>query len=95
MDNVGPSWVRLTGEKWYVLIIVDDFFRYSWVFFLVSKDEVFSHFQSLALRLFKKLSSALKAIRIHNCTEFKNYLFDAFFLEHGIKHQFSALRVPQ
>jgi hypothetical protein len=51
IDTVGPSRVHSMGGKWYVLIIVDDHSRYSWVFFLESKDEVFEHFQSLALRL--------------------------------------------
>ena len=64
-------------------------------FFLVSKDEVFSHFWSLVLRLFKELPGALKAIRSDNGTEFKNYLFDAFCLKHGIEHQFSGPHVPQ
>jgi hypothetical protein len=51
MDTIGPSQVRSMGGKWYVLVIVDDYSRYSWVFFLERKDEVFEHFQSLALRL--------------------------------------------
>jgi hypothetical protein len=51
MDTVGPSRVCSMGGKWYVLVIVDDYSRYSCVFFLESKDEVFEHFQSLALRL--------------------------------------------
>jgi hypothetical protein len=50
MDTISPSRVRSIGDKWYVLVIVDDFSCYSWVFFLESKDEVFEHFQSLALR---------------------------------------------
>jgi hypothetical protein len=50
MDIVGPSRVRSMGGKWYVLVIIDDYSRYSWVFFLESKDEVFEYFQSLALR---------------------------------------------
>jgi hypothetical protein len=41
MDTVGPPRVRSMGGKWYVLIIVDDYSRYSWVFFLESKDQVF------------------------------------------------------
>jgi hypothetical protein len=41
MDTVGPSQVRSVGGKWYVLVIVDDYSRYSLVFFLESKDEVF------------------------------------------------------
>jgi hypothetical protein len=36
MDTVGPSWVRSMGGKWYVLIVVDDYSRYSWVVFLES-----------------------------------------------------------
>jgi hypothetical protein len=51
MDIVGPSRVRSMGGKWYVLVIVDYYSRYSWVFFLERKDEVFEHFWSLALRL--------------------------------------------
>jgi hypothetical protein len=43
-DTVGPSWVRSMGGKWYVLVIIDDYSRYSWVFFLESEDEVFEHF---------------------------------------------------
>jgi hypothetical protein len=44
MDIVGLSWVRSMDGKYYVLVIVDDYSRYSWVFFLESKDEVFEHF---------------------------------------------------
>jgi hypothetical protein len=33
MDTVGPSRVRFMGGKWYVLIIVDDYSRYSWFYF--------------------------------------------------------------
>jgi hypothetical protein len=51
MDTVDFSRVRSMGGKWYVLVIVDDYSRYSWVFFLESKDQVFKHFWLLALRL--------------------------------------------
>jgi hypothetical protein len=44
IDTIGPSRVRSVGGKWYVLVIVDDYSRYSWVFFLKRKDEVFEHF---------------------------------------------------
>jgi hypothetical protein len=41
MDLVGPSRVRSVGGKGYVLVVVDDYCRYAWVFFLASKDETF------------------------------------------------------
>jgi transposase InsO family protein len=95
MDIVGPSRVRSMGGKWYVIVIIDDYSRYSWVFFLESKDEVFEHFWSLALRLNNEHPNCLKAIRSDNGTEFRNTSFDEFCLEQGIGQQFSAPCVPQ
>jgi transposase InsO family protein len=95
MDTIGPSWVRSMGGNWYVLVIVDDYSRYSCIFFLKSKDEVFEHFQSLALRLNNEHPNYLKDIHSDNETEFSNASFDQFCLEHGIDQQFSAPRVPQ
>jgi transposase InsO family protein len=84
MDTIGPSRIRFMGGKWYILIIVDDYSRYSWVFFLESKDQVFEHFRLLALRLNNEHPNCLKAIRSDNETEFRNASFDEFCLEHGI-----------
>jgi hypothetical protein len=95
MDTIGPSRVHSMGGKWYVLVIVDDYSRYSWVFFLECKDEVFEHFQSLALRLNNECPNCLKDIRSDNETEFRNVSFDQFFPEHGVDQQFSAPCVSQ
>jgi transposase InsO family protein len=95
MDTVGPSRARSKGGKWYVLVIVDDYSCYSWVFFLESKDEVLDHFWSLALRLNNEHPNSLKAIRSDNGTEFRNASFDEFCLKHGIDQQFLTPRVPQ
>jgi transposase InsO family protein len=95
MDTVGLSWVRSMGGKWYVLVIIDDYSRYSWVFFLESKDEVFVHFRLFALRLNNEHPNCLKAIRSDNGTEFRNASFDEFCLEHVIDQQFSTPRIPQ
>jgi transposase InsO family protein len=95
MDTVGLSRVRSMGGKWYVLVIVDNNSRYSWVFFLESKGDVFEHFRSLALRLNNEHPICLKAIRSDNGTEFRNSSFHQFCLEHGIDQQFSAPRVPR
>jgi transposase InsO family protein len=95
MDIIGPSQVRSMGGKWYDLIIVDDYPCYSWVFFLESKDEVFEHFQSLALRLNNEHLNCLKAIRNDNGIEFSNAPFDQFCLEYGVDQQFFTPHVPQ
>jgi transposase InsO family protein len=84
MDTVDPSQVHSLGGKWYVLVIVDDYSRYCWVFFLERKDEVFEHFRSLALRLNNEHPNYSKAIHSDNGTEFRNASFDVSCLEHGV-----------
>jgi transposase InsO family protein len=84
MDTVDPSRVCSIEGKWYVLIMVDDYSRYNWVFFLDSKDKVFEHFRSVALRLNNEHPNCLKVIHSDNMTEFRNVSFDEFCLEHGI-----------
>jgi hypothetical protein len=46
---VGPARVRSTGGKWYVLVVVDDYSRYAWVFFLEEKGETFGFVRDLVL----------------------------------------------
>jgi hypothetical protein len=84
MNTIGPSRVHSMGGKWYVIVIVDNYSCYSWVFFLESKDEVFDHFWFLALRLNNEHPDSLKAIRSDNETKFGNASFDQFCLEHGV-----------
>jgi transposase InsO family protein len=95
MDTVDPSRVRSMGGKWYIFAIVDDYSRYSWVFFLESKDEVFEYSRRLTLRLNNEHPNCLKAIRSDNGTEFRNTSFDEFCLEHGIDRLFFTPRIPQ
>jgi len=94
MDTVGPSRVMSVGGKWYVLVIVDDFSRYSWVFFLAAKDEAFGYVHDLVLRLKSELPHTVRAIRSDNGTEFKNDCFDAFCRSQGLEHQYSSPYVP-
>nr|AAP53706.1 retrotransposon protein, putative, unclassified [Oryza sativa Japonica Group] len=95
MDTVGPARVQSVGGKWYVLVIVDDFSRYSWVFFMTTKDEAFQHFRGLFLRLELEFPGSLKRIRSDNGGEFKNASFEQFCNERGLEHEFSSPRVPQ
>jgi hypothetical protein len=49
-DLVGPARVYFAGGKWYVLVIVDDYSRYAWVF-LANRGETFDFVRDLILRL--------------------------------------------
>jgi len=51
MDLFGPSRTMSLGDNYYALVIVDDFSKYTWTFFLESKSDAFSAFKKLARRL--------------------------------------------
>jgi transposase InsO family protein len=91
MDLVGPARVCSAGGKWYVLVIVDDYSRYAWVFFLADKGETFVFVRDLILRLKnKRHGDVVRAIRSDNGSEFKNSHFETFCHDLSLEHQFSS-----
>jgi hypothetical protein len=51
------------GGKWYVLVVVDDYSRYAWVFFLEDKSETFGLVRDLIVRLKnERHGNAIRAI---------------------------------
>jgi hypothetical protein len=48
MDLVGPARVRSAGGKWYALVVVDNYSRYAWVFFLEDNGERLVLFETLS-----------------------------------------------
>ncbi|WVZ71086.1 hypothetical protein U9M48_019710 [Paspalum notatum var. saurae] len=94
MDTVGPAWVASVSGKWYVLVVVDDFLRFSWVFFMEFKDEAFGFVRDLILRLRNQSHKAMRAIRSDNGREFRNSRFENFCRDLGLEHQFSSPYTP-
>jgi transposase InsO family protein len=79
------------GGKWYVLVIVDDYSRYAWVFFLADKGETFGFVRDLILMLKnERHGDAVRAICSDNSSEFKNSHFETFCHDLGLEHQFSS-----
>nr|GFC01410.1 retrovirus-related Pol polyprotein from transposon TNT 1-94 [Tanacetum cinerariifolium] len=74
MDLCGPIRIASINGNWYVLVIVDDYSRYTWVHFLISKDEA-----PEVIKTFLKRITVL--LQIYNrqtkkITETMNVLFD-------------------
>nr|GEX71284.1 retrovirus-related Pol polyprotein from transposon TNT 1-94 [Tanacetum cinerariifolium] len=79
----------------YVLVVVNDYSRYTWVFFLHSKDEASDVIISFIKKTQVNLQLQVQRIRTDNGTEFKNKTLAKFFDEVGITQQFSSARTPQ
>ena len=74
---------------------MDDFTRYTWVFFLSDKSDTFATFKSFVKRCHNEFETTIKRVRSDNGSEFKNTRVDELCDEFGIKHQFSAKYTPQ
>nr|GEX36424.1 putative ribonuclease H-like domain-containing protein [Tanacetum cinerariifolium] len=95
MDLFGPTFVKSLNKKSYYLVITDDYSRFSWVFFLVSKDETPHILKTFIIGLENLLSLKVKIIRCDNGTDFKNSDLNQFYRLKGIKREFSVPRTPQ
>ncbi|GJX22855.1 putative ribonuclease H-like domain-containing protein [Tanacetum coccineum] len=95
MDLFGPTSVRSLNHKTYCLVITDDFSRFSWVFFLRTKDETSGILKDFIRQIENQLNQKVKTIRCDNGTEFKNMDFIKFYRSKGIKKEYSNARTPQ
>ena len=90
MDLFGPTqYTSISGNK-YGFVIVDDYTRYTWTFFLVNKSDVFTTFKSFVKDIHNEFEITIKRVRSDNGSEFKNTRIDKLCDEFGIRHQFSA-----
>ncbi|KAK1421896.1 hypothetical protein QVD17_24616 [Tagetes erecta] len=94
MDLFGPTNVQSIGQKSYYLVIIDDFTRFSWVYFLHAKSETTELLKEFIIKVENQLDSKVKILRSDNGTEFKNVNVDSLCAEKGIARQFSAPRTP-
>ena len=63
MDLMGPTrTVSLCGNL-YMLVIVDDFSRFTWITFLKEKSETFANFHRIALKLQNEKDTSTTKIR--------------------------------
>src|SRR3954470_2370918 len=90
MDLFGPQNYDSLGGNKYGLVIVDDFSRYTWVFFLDDKSKVVEIFKSFTKRAQSEYDLKLKHIRSDNGTKFKNTPIEEFLDDYGFTHEFSA-----
>ncbi|GJX85246.1 retrovirus-related pol polyprotein from transposon TNT 1-94 [Tanacetum coccineum] len=95
MDLCGPMRVESINGKKYVLVIVDDYSRYTWTHFLRSKDEtpgVLIDFLTLVQR---GLHAQVTTVRTDKGMKFLNKTLHAYFAKEGIRHETSTARTPK
>jgi transposase InsO family protein len=91
----GPTTYTSIGGNKYDFVIVDDYTRYTRVFFLYDKSDVYDLFKSFVKRVQNEFEATIKKIRSDNGSEFKNTRIEDLCDDLGIRHQFSPTYTPQ
>ncbi|GJR21803.1 putative ribonuclease H-like domain-containing protein [Tanacetum coccineum] len=95
MDLCGPLRLQSINGKKYILVIVDDYSRFTWVKFLRSKDETPAFIINLLKQLQVGLNKIVRYVRTDNGTEFVNKDLTDYYESVGITHEKTILRTPQ
>ena len=90
VDLMGPTRTESLGLKRYIMVIVDDFLRYTWVEFLREKSEACKKMEILCKRLQIEKGVPVVKIRSDHGKVFENARFESFCEKNGIKKEFSA-----
>ncbi|GJX39187.1 putative ribonuclease H-like domain-containing protein [Tanacetum coccineum] len=95
MDLFGPTFMSSLMHKKYCLVVTDDYNRFTWVFFLATKNETSEILKNFIKEIENLVDKKVKIIRCDNGTEFKNKVMDDFCREKGIRREYNIARTPQ
>nr|GEY54158.1 hypothetical protein [Tanacetum cinerariifolium] len=95
MDLYGLMRVASVNEKKCILIIVNDYSRFTWVKYLRSKDEALDFIIKFLKMIQVRLKTPVCQIRTDNGTEFVNQTLREYYEKIGISHETSVARSPQ
>nr|GEU56842.1 putative ribonuclease H-like domain-containing protein [Tanacetum cinerariifolium] len=98
IDLFGPTFVKSLNKKSYCLVVMDDYSRFTWVFFLATKDETSPILKTFITSIENQICLKVKIIRSDNRTKLKNNDLNQFCGIKGIKgikKEFSVPRTPQ
>nr|GEU76744.1 hypothetical protein [Tanacetum cinerariifolium] len=95
IDLCGPMRVQIINGKKYILVIVDDYSRFTWVKFLRSKDETPEVVIKFVQQIQVGPNKTVRYIRTDNGTEFVNQTLTDYYECIGIFHQKTVPITPQ
>ncbi|GKA89940.1 retrovirus-related pol polyprotein from transposon TNT 1-94 [Tanacetum coccineum] len=95
MDLCGPMRVASVNGKKYILFIVDDYSRFTWVKCLRSKDEALDFIIKFLKMIQVRLKVPIRRIRTANGTEFVNQTLRVYYEKVGISYETYVARSLQ
>ncbi|GJU33181.1 retrovirus-related pol polyprotein from transposon TNT 1-94 [Tanacetum coccineum] len=95
MNLCGPIRVASVNGKKYILFIVYDYSRFTWIKCLRSKDKAPDFIIKFLKMIQVRLKTPVRRIRTYNGTEFVNQTLHEYYEKDDISHETSVARSPQ
>ncbi|GJS79742.1 retrovirus-related pol polyprotein from transposon TNT 1-94 [Tanacetum coccineum] len=95
MDLYSPMRVESINDKKYMLVIVDDYSRYTWTHFFRSKDKTPKVLIDFLRLIQQGLHAQVRTVRTDKGMEFLNKTLHEYFSQEGIEHQTSIAQTPK
>ena len=95
MGLFGPIDTTSLEDSKYAFVIVNDYSRYTWTYFLIHKSDCFKCFPKFYKLIQNEKGFMISSIRSNHGGEFQNYDFQNFCESNGYNYDFSTLRNPQ
>lgn len=94
-DICGPMQTRTPGNKRYILTLIDDYSRYTFVYFMAHKSEVPDHISNFIQWMKTKFKKTPKYIRSYRGKEYMNRQIQGMLKKEGIESQYTTTYIPE
>ncbi|GJR49295.1 zinc finger, CCHC-type containing protein [Tanacetum coccineum] len=94
-DLCGPISPAIHSGKKFIFLLVDDYTRFMWAYFLTTKDQAFSTFKEFRQQIKMETRMKLRMLRTDRGGEFTSNEFTKYCKENGIARQLTAPYSPQ
>jgi len=94
-DIWGPSRVKSNLRFQYFVTFIDDFSRFTWLFLMKNRSELFSIFQTFFNEIKNQFGVSIRILRSDNAREYLFNSFNTFMESHDIHDQTSCAYIPQ
>ena len=91
---MGPTRTESLGGNRCIMVVVDDFTRYTWVILLRSKFDAPEHIEAVCTRLQNEKNLKIDRIQSDRGKEFENSYMESFYTRSSISQEFSAPITP-
>jgi hypothetical protein len=94
-DVCGPMQTKSLGSSSYFLTFIDDRSRYTWIYFIRRKGDVFEYFKEFRIMIEKQTGKCIKILRSDSGGEYVSGAFKKYCKENAIQQQFIVSYTPQ